>query len=681
MLFKLSLKNITKSVKDYAIYFFTLILGVAIFYLFNSLDSQTAMLNVSNSTHQLITLMNQMLSGVSVFVSFVLGFLIIYASRFLMKRRNKEFGIYMTLGMGKGKISRILLFETLMIGIISLFVGLGIGIVLSQGMSVFVASMFEADMSKFTFVFSASALGKTIVYFGIMYVIVMLLNTVQIGRCKLIDLLQANKKTEKVKIKNPYLCTIVFIVACCMLGYAYYCVTAGVNNLIDTSDVLFPIALGIISTFLIFWSLSGLVLRMITSWKKVYYKGLNSFILRQINSKINTTVCSMSVICLMLFLTICILSSALSMKNAMSANLTELAPIDVEFSKRLDEVTTDFPVEKANGYQASIEENLASLGFSTGKRLKDTVHFYTYTQESLTFGATLGDYKEQVLKEYPSLMVDVLEQVVRISDYNKLARLYGTDTYELADDEYMIIADFDSMVAIRNEAFEYVDTLQIGGKEYHAKYHECKPGFIGMSANHINTGIILVPDQAVETLSKVTEQLSANYNADTDEGKQAIENEIVAFEDNPIVYNTNLDAVTKISIYEASIGLGAIVTFIGLYLGIIFLISSAAILALKELSESSDNQERYGMLRKLGVDDKMINRALFIQIAIFFLFPLILAIIHSCFGLQTASYILETFGHEKLLLSIVMTAIFLIFIYGGYFVITYLCSKRIIKER
>ena len=93
MLFKLSLKNITKSVKDYAIYFFTLILGVAIFYLFNSLDSQTAMLNVSNSTHQLITLMNQMLSGVSVFVSFVLGFLIIYASRFLMKRRNKEFGI------------------------------------------------------------------------------------------------------------------------------------------------------------------------------------------------------------------------------------------------------------------------------------------------------------------------------------------------------------------------------------------------------------------------------------------------------------------------------------------------------------------------------------------------------------------------------------------------------------
>ena len=201
MLFKLSLKNITKSVKDYAIYFFTLILGVAIFYLFNSLDSQTAMLNVSNSTHQLITLMNQMLSGVSVFVSFVLGFLIIYASRFLMKRRNKEFGIYMTLGMGKGKISRILLFETLMIGIISLFVGLGIGIVFSQGMSVFVASMFEADMSKFTFVFSASALGKTIVYFGIMYVIVMLLNTVQIGRCKLIDLLQANKKTEKVKLK------------------------------------------------------------------------------------------------------------------------------------------------------------------------------------------------------------------------------------------------------------------------------------------------------------------------------------------------------------------------------------------------------------------------------------------------------------------------------------------------
>ena len=122
MLFKISLKNIHKSIKDYAIYFFTLILGVAIFYVFNAIDSQTVMMNVSKSTYDIIKLMNNMLSGVSVFVSFILGFLIIYASRFLIKRRNKEFGIYLTLGMSKRKISLILFFETLIIGILSLAV-------------------------------------------------------------------------------------------------------------------------------------------------------------------------------------------------------------------------------------------------------------------------------------------------------------------------------------------------------------------------------------------------------------------------------------------------------------------------------------------------------------------------------------------------------------------------------
>lgn len=108
MLFKLSLKNIKKSIKDYAIYFFTLILGVAIFYVFNAIDDQTVMMNVSSSTYEIIKLLTSILSSVSVFVSFILALLIIYASRFLIKRRNKEFGIYLTLGMSKRKISLIL---------------------------------------------------------------------------------------------------------------------------------------------------------------------------------------------------------------------------------------------------------------------------------------------------------------------------------------------------------------------------------------------------------------------------------------------------------------------------------------------------------------------------------------------------------------------------------------------
>ena len=181
MIAKLSLKNIKKSMKDYAIYFFTLVLGVAIFYIFNSIDSQTVMLNINSRKEDIISLLTRLLSATSVFVSFILGSLIIYASRFLIKRRNKEFGVYLTLGMSKRKISFILFLETLLIGFISLGAGLILGVFASQLMSILVAKMFDADMSKFQFVFSFSALIKTCIYFGIMYFIVMIFNTIIIS--------------------------------------------------------------------------------------------------------------------------------------------------------------------------------------------------------------------------------------------------------------------------------------------------------------------------------------------------------------------------------------------------------------------------------------------------------------------------------------------------------------------
>ena len=201
-LFKLSLNNMKKSIKDYAIYFFTLVLGVAIFYIFNAIETQSAMLKISKDTREVIELMTSLISGVSVFIAFVLGFLIVYASRFLMKRRNKEFGLYLLLGMGKRKVSMLLFLETLIIGLVSLAVGLLVGLGLSQLTSLLVANMFEADMSSYQFVFSSQAFFKTCLYFAIIYLVVIVFNTITIGKCRLIDLFQRGRKSETVKMKK-----------------------------------------------------------------------------------------------------------------------------------------------------------------------------------------------------------------------------------------------------------------------------------------------------------------------------------------------------------------------------------------------------------------------------------------------------------------------------------------------
>ena len=689
MLCKLSLKNIKKSIKDYAIYFFTLILGVAIFYVFNALGSQTVMMDVSSSTEELIELMMTMLSGVSVFVSFILGFLIIYASRFLMKRRNKEFGVYLTLGMSKRKISLILFFETLFIGIISLVVGLGVGVILSQLMSLVVANMFEANLTKFAFVFSSSSCIKTIIYFGIMYLFVMIFNTYSVSKCKLIDLLNGAKTSEKIKLKNPILCIIIFIISCLVLGKAYHLVTAEVLTLQEAKDILVPIVMGSVSTFFIFWSLSGLILRIAKGAKKFYYKGLNSFTLRQFSSKINTTVFSTTVICLMLFITICLLSACLTMKNSMNANIKELAPADFMFTTNMnmDKYYDNF---RAYGYNDNQIKNshytalemFNVFGFDITKDIKEYVEINTYATPDLTMNHTLGSKLDTIRTSFPFLKYDTMESIVKISDYNKVARLYGNEEYSLKDDEYMIVADFKSMVEIRNIALANGETINLFGYTLKPKYNSCQDGFLEMSSNHINTGIILVADNVIDEEYLYQNHFIGNYNTTDKEHIEEIENNINTLTKNPKKNDYLLPSgTTKLSIKEATTGLSAMVTFIGLYLGVIFLISSAAILGLKELSESSDNKERFRMLRKIGADERMINKALFRQIAIFFMLPLILALIHSVFGIMFAMKILEVFGNDQLLPSIIMTTIFMVIIYGGYFLITYYCSKNIIKEK
>ena len=461
MLFKLSLKNIKKSFKDYAIYFLTLILGVAIFYVFNSMDSQQAMLDISSSTREIIKLMLSLLAGVSVFVSFILGFLIVYANNFLIKRRKKEFGVYMTLGMGKGKISKILFIETLIIGIISLIVGLIIGIFASQLMSVVVAKMFEADMTGYKFVFSQAAMVKTIIYFGIMYLLVMIFNTVTISNYNLIDLLTASKKNEKVKLKNKKLSVLMFLVSIGILALAYYKVTSDAN-ILSGKQLLMAIALGVVGTFLFFWSLSGFLLKLIQSNKKIYLKDLNAFVLRQIDSKINTTVFSMTVICLMLFFTISILSSALSLNKSLRDNLTEVTPADISITKSMD--LNEGTKENIENSKVSIEDDLKKFSLDFNESFSNFCEITEYQNPNITLRTTLGETVKEALNQLPSLLIYKSEGIVKISDYNKIAKIFKAKELTLKDNEYIVLCDYDNMKVFRDKALEKGTKININIK-------------------------------------------------------------------------------------------------------------------------------------------------------------------------------------------------------------------------
>ena len=664
MFFRLSLKNMKKSFKDYAIYFLTLILGVAIFYIFNSLDSQQAMSVMGSSTYEIIDFMIQMLGGVSVFVSFILGFLIVYANNFLIKRRNKEFGIYMTLGMGKMQISRILLGETFLIGLLSLAVGLLIGIFGAQFMSLLVVRMFNGVMDGYQFVFSGDAFWKTILYFGIMFLIVAVFNVISLSRYTLSELLAAGRKNEKIGMKNPILCVVVFLLAVADLAYQYYQVSHPEE--ITTSGILVIILAGCLGTFLFFWSLSGFLLQIFQKSRKYYLRDLNAFILRQIHSKVNTMVFSMPLICLMLFLTICVLGGGLGINFSFQKMLRELTPVDVNF--------TDI-----SGAEASIK--LKEKGFDMSLLEDGYVEVSFYNTPELTLKDTLDRTGLDV--DISGLAVnlegnEIQETIMKESEYNRLAALYGMEPVEVEEDTYAIVSDYEVTEELRNQLLKAGKTISLNGKTYEPAYENCVYGFAEMMANHGNTGIFILADDQVREEWRGSSFLAGDYRADTQKEKEQIDQEVMKYDVTNM--SDGLLINTKIDIIAVSGGLSASVTFVSIYLGIIFLICSAAILALKELSESSDNKERYAMLRKLGTDEKMINQALFRQIGIFFFIPLLLAAVHSVFGMIFIKIGLQSLGRIDYFSSVLAAAVIFILIYGAYFLLTYFGSKRIIRN-
>lgn len=654
-LFNISLKNIRKSFKNYLIFFITTIFGVAIFYVFNSLSDQAVMLKINESSVSLIDTLGSVMSVISVFVAVVLGFLIVYANTFLIKRRNKEFGIYLVLGMGKVKVAAILIIETVVIGIISMAAGLIVGIAASQGMSILIANLFEADLTKFRFVVSKAAIMKTILYFCIMYGVVLILDIIVSGSRRLINLINSGKKGEKEINRNPVLCVIVFIIACILLGTAYYKVTAGMESIESFAGVAAQIVKGIVGTFLLMFSISGLFLLLVRAKKKFYYKKLNAFTTREISSKINTAVFSAGIISLMMFFSICCLSTVFSVKKSIDNNIRKLIPVDIQYKTlHTRDAANDPPIDELVDKLVKDKSNLEDMFTVNIYDMYDNDNFY-YNR----------------IYEY-----------MHVSEYNKVARRFGNEEIELKDDEYAVIGNMEQVIG-KNYLKPNGAVITINGKEYKPQSENMYYGFVYIDNYEDCYGKYIVPDDvdfsdAEAHMEVLMADLKGDKKTYKDTNKKMYFDDVV---DGAREGGYYMNVYCKYEIINISTRDTVVLVFVGIYLGIVFIITGAAILSLKLLSESVRNKEKYTVLRKIGVDNRMIKKSVFTQCMIYFGLPLFVAVLHSVFGIQTCTKIMSFYGKSGLLYSILITALIIVLIYGGYALATYLGSIRILSEK
>ncbi|MGU8347935.1 FtsX-like permease family protein [Clostridium perfringens] len=676
MYFKIALNNVRKSFKDYSIYFLTLTLGVCIFYAFNSIGDQKAFLELGKRQAEYINILQRLISGISVFISCVLGGLILYANNFLVKKRKKELGIYMTLGMGKNKISKILTYETALVGIISLVVGLGVGIIVSQGISAFASKLFEVSLSNYKFLLSTDAILKTVLYFGIIFILVMIFNTFVISKYKLIDMLTAAKKNEDIKIKNPILTAIIFFISLGLLGVAYKLVIKVGLNPTDRM-FLVSIVLGILGTLLLFFSLAGFVLYVLQKNKNVYLKGLNIFVLRQMNSKINTNFLSMTVICLMLFLTISTLATGLSFKNALEKGLENTTPFDASATYYIDE---DSKIKTA-------EESIKELGFKFNPEDK-IVSYNEYKLEKTSLESLLNKNAEgKNIKDIVEAMTYKGTNAISISSYNDIRALSGEKSVSLANNEVLISSNLGEVENTLKNILKNNEKIEIDGKEYKIANNALigqgkviKEAFesTGMTNNFFT---LIVPDNIVSNLKPIANKININFpkNSNEEERVQKLFNE---YRDGVVDSSKYgfVNGYTRARIYEDNNGMTNIVLFIGIYLGVIFLISSTAVLALQQLSEASDSIDRYKSLRRIGVSQKMINKSIFTQVSIYFGLPLVVALVHSVVAIKVVNGFLTMFNKPDIGGSSLVTALIMVIVYGAYFYATYTGYKSTVKN-
>lgn len=693
---KIALGNVRKSFRDFSVFFLTLAFGVCVFYAFGSITDQAAVIDMAEDQRRMVQALSDILTGLSVFVVVILGFLVVYANRFLIRRRKREFGIYLTLGMDTRHVSWIVVMETLVVGVVALAVGLLLGIGLSQVMMYVTAGLFEATIQGFVFAFSPSACLSTMACFAGIFLVTIVFNVTTVSRYKLIDLINADKVSEKVRLRSLPLSVVLFLVSLVLIGVAYK--TLLEHGMMEEGPY-FAIATGLVTagTLLFFFSISGFALRALQASPRAYLSGLNMFVMRQLNSRINTAWLSISLVCAMLFLAICGVCTGFSVATGMNEALVAGTRYDMSLvsypTGMLGERDAQGPAA-ADGYDAIARLRADIPEFD--ELFRDAVQVNTYDLDAN--GEPLVDVTVEDLAagtDYASnATMDQMLQgssatnlvLVPVSQYNALCAMVGEPGLDLGEDGCAFWNDMSSLNEFWGAVAEQNPELVVQGRTLSfAGNAVVSTPFSDSGASGTISGAIIVPDDVIpEGLGPSTTVVNLMYNGDRAEMNEAATSAIDEAYGDIMGQGETIEAwpvwnpINAQGLLDQSSGTTVVVTYLAIYIGVILLVSCATVLALQQLSEAADNVGRYRVLAELGAERRMINRALLAQIGVYFLFPLVVAVAHAAVALSVVNDIVALLTGFQIGTALVGTVAFVVALYGGYFLVTYLTSRSLI---
>lgn len=727
MLCKLAWGNVRRAGRDYLVYLLTLTLGVTVFYAFNTISMQVDIAGIDEEG--LAQVMGSMLGDLTYFLAGVMAFLMVYANNFIMKRRKKEFGLYQVLGMGRGRVATIMALETVIVSVVAFVAGIVLGVGLSQLMTFFTASLFKTQIANFHFFFSVHAFNLTLACMLVMFVLTLLLNLRAVRRTKLIELMGAERRNESIKTRNPWIAIAIFAVGVVLVGVAYYRLLRDGFPLTATDSKLqeamnqfgITTAMVTVGTFVLFWGLSGMLIKLLQSLRGVYWRGLNMFTVRQLAAKVNTVCFSMGVIAMLLFLAITSVTCGMSIANVMNENLERYNPVDV--SQTYVYHTPD-TLDYYKGYKGYVNPSEAdrmvladttvdlypawhgkgkSAGNNdeTGKKVNiadvagEHVQIDSYlsyplggSDPSVTPSEMCKTMGEKLPKAFGGSNADAMGLFVTpASQYNKLRQMMGEEPVHIGRDQYLLTCD------MGGELVDLYTKYMAGGHALTLGGHTLKPATdksdedtaaIANSAMGSNPGTVVVADELLSQLNlqPYSSSLLVNYKQgmDTTEADESIKYTVL---DNLLVDGKESGSwgtfITRSEMYTQAAQMNGLISYLAIYIGFVLVVACAAILSIQQLSNVADGSRSYRVLAQIGCDDRQIRHSVMAQQAVFFLFPLAVGLAHSFVALKVIMELVSAFGNMSIDGTVGLTCAIFLAAYGGYFLVTYLMSTGMVQ--
>ena len=688
MFFRLALGNVRKSLRDYTVYFVTLVLGVTVFYAFNTISGQADFL--SEDTRQMVKTVAMLMGFVTVFLSFVLGFLMVYANNYLVKRRKREFGLYQLLGMRQGQVSLILVLETLLASVASLLVGLAMGVLFSQILVFVTAALFNETVTNFSFRFSPEAALFTLICFSLVFVVMLVFNLRTLHKVRLVELMGASRVNERTRVRSLPVSVVGVMLGLALIIWSYTRLLKDglpINSAEQFGGFFLTTGIVTVGTLVLFYALSGVLLHVAHAFKGSYYRGLNMFTVRQLSSRINTVSLSMGVISLILFLAITSVSSGLGICAGISESIQRQTPYDASLSLRYGHADD----EGGGGvtYQYDADALLAAHGIDlsviSNQVVKVSSHYANDVDDSdpLTID-TLSRRAGVSLPDSPltNTYRDIPLSLISASDYNSLRRMGGLDAVDMGSDGYMVASNAGgALVRAYNDLLAARPIVSLRGRALKPVSNVVDESSAStLSNSYSSSGVFVVPDELLADIKPTIIYVNLNYSVPKAEGdrfmSQALETLSSAKDDVGIVLGT-----TRTEAETTSRGSSAIISYLAIYIGFVLVIACAAILAIQQLSSASDAAPSYLLLSELGCPAKMAMGSLLAQNLTFFLLPLVVALAHSAVALSQVMAIVNLIGQGSWVIPILVTAVAFVAVYGTYLMVTYFMARGIVSYR